>query len=117
MRAQIRNRIIAVINRNCYWLQVVPEEEARTILCTGLLQELAFNPNDVVVRVTRNHNRYRKGKIFTIPASAISETVARLSSDRNFAVRASQGTLTVPDVEKILVSATNGAMVPDLFDY
>lgn len=117
MREQIRNRIVAVINRNCYWLQVVPEEEARSILCTGLIQELAYNPEDIVLRVTRNHNRYRKGKVFTIPASAISETIARLSSDRNFAARATEGAFTVSDVERILVSATNGAMVPDLFEY
>lgn len=117
MRELIRNRIVAVINRNCYWLAVVPDDEARSILCTGLLQELAFNPDDIVVRVTRNHNRYRKGKVLTIPASAITESISWLSADRNFAVRARQGSLTVYDVEKILVSATSGAMVPDLFDY
>lgn len=117
MREQIRNRIVAVINRNCYWLQVVPEEEARSILCTGLIQELAYNPEDVVVRVTRNHNRYRKGKVVTITASSICEAIARLSSDKGFANRADSGNLTVSDVEKVLTNATNGAMVPDLFEY
>ena len=117
MREQIRNRIVAVLNRNCYWLQVVPDAEARPILCTGLIQALAYNPEDVVVRVTRNHNRYRKGKIITITASSICDAIARISSDRNFAHRAEKGSLTISDVEKILVSATNGAMVPDLYDY
>ncbi len=117
MREQVRNRIVAVINRNCYWFKVVPEEEARGMLCTGPIEELAYNCEDIVVRVSRNHNRYRKGDIFILHAADICEAILYLSSDRSFALRAGDGTLTVSDVEKIIVSATFGATVPDLFEY
>lgn len=111
------SRLVELIHEHYTWIDVLDydKKELFTTLAWGEPETEIFHVLRFITKIPRN--KYRKGKIISIPGPDLDRTIRSMCVDENFKNRFESSNFTIEDIEEIVYKATSNVLKLELENY
>lgn len=115
MKETLYMKIIHLLDRHRTWLEIVSINTVRehTTARDGRMVDILCRV--LVVKAVHHHFPYTRGQMWQIAEYDMEQAIKNIrTTDESFRQRVTKGELTLKDVERIISTATQGVVNPDL---